>query len=318
LPPGTGFTLASLYVRREAPGRLLRRTDVALVTAGGNARLKLAQTIGHRVAGQPLMLVLALDGQLPEEDPGYGYWAARGYTGMLQSTVAYQPEAPPQSGFEASVRLGWTGTFGPHVRAEVEAEGRMLKGLYIEQPTFALLPGEAAPNGMVTAVPDARGEIAGGHAAVEAARGVWSGRLFYSLLTDVGGTEVFRQAWTRVPRHRGGTSVMLRPDPGFSLHAALTAESATRWPGYAALDGAEAPNGYVYTDGTPARLLLDATIMKGFWDRRVSLSLVFRNLLHSEERYHPLGAALDFRLFARVTAQLNGPFWVQPHAGETD
>jgi hypothetical protein len=52
--------------------------------------------------------------------------------------------------------------------------------------------------------------------------------------------------------------------------------------------------------------LLDAAAEKWFWQRRLRASLLFRNLLGQEERYHPIGAALDLRFYLRVELVL-GP-----------
>src|SRR5690606_24364651 len=123
---------------------------------------------------------------------------------------------------------------------------------------------------------------------------------FYSLLAPLGGSDAFEAAWARVPRHRAGAALTLRPGPSFAVHGRFEALSATRWPGYRDVAGAEAPNGTVYTDGTPALALLDLAVEQAVWDRRARVSLLFRNLLNAEERYHPLGGTLAFRLFARV------------------
>jgi len=130
--------------------------------------------------------------------------------------------------------------------------------------------------------------------------------LFYSLLTEENGKDAFRDAWQRVATHRGGVAVTLRPDSNFSVRASLTAQSGTTWPGYLAIDGVAAPNSYVYSATVPASWLLNASGSKHFWNRRIRSILSFRNILNVEERYHPIGATLNFRLFVRIEARLGG------------
>ncbi|NNF56803.1 MAG: hypothetical protein HKN04_01040 [Rhodothermaceae bacterium] len=307
LPDDAGATLLTLYAQhRHAPraGEVAQQTEIGAVVSDRHARLKLAQRLGWRSGVQQLALALVLDGQIPEEAYRYGYWAARGYTGLQIDSLPYRALRPPQPSREVSVRLTWAIQPGSRWRATTSLEGRWLRGLYVERPAFVLRPGAEAPSGFVIAVADAGGETVGAQVALEGTHGIWRGRAFYSLLTEVGGTEAFQEVWARVPHYRTGVAITLRPDGDFSLRGALTAESSTRWPGYGALDGAVALNQYVYTDGTPPRWLLDVTADKAFWDRRARLSLVFRNLLNTEERYHPLGAALDLRLYARLTVNV--------------
>ena len=309
LPEGTGFTHVLLYLQRiRAPREGLRQhTDLALSASGEHARLKAAQTLEQRLGPQTLSLTLGLDGRLPEEEGRLPYWSARGFTGVERDAVRVQATGLPQPSTEVSARANWRANLGMHAHAQLSIEGRQLRGLTIERPVFSLPLDEAAVEGTVMSVPDARGETVGVHAVTEAWRGAWKGRVFYSLLTDVGGSEAFREAWSRVPTHRAGAALTLRPDAGFVLQTMLTVESGTRWLGYAALDGAIAPNGAVFSDGTPTRWLLDATASRLFWERRIRVSLAFRNLLNAKERYHPLGATLDLRLFVRATAQLYRP-----------
>jgi hypothetical protein len=207
---------------------------------------------------------------------------------------------------------------GPAVALQGGAGARAARGLYVEQPTLGLAGDATTAVGTVTAVPDAHGGALGAWMQATATRGPWRGEVFYSLLAPVGGSEAFRAAWARVPRHRAGAVVTLRPDAGFSLRASFEAQSATRWPGYAAVAGAATRDGYVYTDGTRALALLDLAVEKGLWDRHARVSLLFRNLLNAEERYHPLGAPLDFRLYARVTVALQGPLWIGSRSRSED
>lgn len=307
-----GFTLGTAYGGYVRPGPLGSRTTLALTTTGGALGAKATQTLGLTRGPAHLALTAALDRRLPEEAPGYGFWRARGLTGLERPAVTYTPALPvPRT--EGALRLD-----AHYATAAVQVQGGAHawagRGLYVERPALGLADDATTAVGAVAAVPDAHGGALGAWARATAARGLWHGEAWYSLLAPLGGSSDFRETWARVPRHRAGAAVTLRPDPGFSLRASFEAQSATRWPGYAALSGATTPDGYGYTDGTPALALLDLAVEKGLWDRRARVSLLFRNLLNTEERYHPLGAALDFRLYARITAGLGGPLWIGPRS----
>ena len=308
LDEDAGFTLATIFIQRIQRPRsgIGQRTDLAVVTTGGRAGLKLAQTLVGTVSRHAFTLGASLAGQPPEEQPGFGYWFGQGYTGLNRPNSAYRPLGPPGVSRSGSAWFGWHYTLAAGLSTETHVEVRALRGLYIERPAFQLIDEDVAVRGTITAVPDARGETVAARASVVGAGGPWHARAFYSLLTDVGGTDAFRDAWQRVPIHRGGVAVTLRPDSNFSVRASLTAQSGTTWPGYLAIDGVAAPNGYVYSDTVPALWLLNASVSKHFWNRRLRAILSFRNILDVEERYHPIGAMLNFRLFARIEARLGG------------
>ncbi|MDX1419504.1 MAG: Plug domain-containing protein [Rubricoccaceae bacterium] len=312
-----GFTLATAYGRLAHTGRALgTRTALALTATGDALGAKAVQTLTATHGAAHLALTLALDRRLPEEAPGFGSWRAEGRTGFERDPVDYRPSSPtPQT--EAQARLdGRLGLDVAVLQGGVRAWAA--RGLFIERPAFGLADDASTAVGTVTAVPDAEGGGLGAWAEASGARGPWRGSVFYSLLAPLGGSDAFEAAWARVPRHRAGATVTLRPSPSFTLHGRFEARSVARWPGYAAGAGAVGPTGVVYTDETPALTLLDLAVEQGLWDRRARVSLLFRNLLDTEERYHPLGGTLAFRLYARVTVDLQGPLWVGARSRSSD
>lgn len=50
--------------------------------------------------------------------------------------------------------------------------------------------------------------------------------------------------------------------------------------------------------------LLDASLEKAFWNGRLRSALLFQNLLAQQERYHPVGASFNRRMFLRVELRL--------------
>jgi hypothetical protein len=137
--------------------------------------------------------------------------------------------------------------------------------------------------------------------AVRTARGRWRARAFYDGRVLLGGDAAFERAREAVPRHRAGVEAAVSPDAGFTLSGSLVHRSGARWPAYAALGSG---NDGLYDAEIPAVWLLDAALEKDLWQRRLRLSLLFRNLLNQEERTHPVGAALDLRFYLRLELRL--------------
>ena len=307
----TGFALTSLYALRAWPLPLgYSQTAFHLSSSGGDVGgdaqllLRWIPSSAARPA-RAATLALGISRQLPEQNLDYAFWSTQGYRGLELTTVRYH-SAPPRPYLSAYVTLSPEVTVSPSVQVSGRATVQTHRGLTLERPSFRLDDEGIAPTGVVTAVPDAAGSVADGTVALKLSRGMGHLDLSYSAFAPFGGTAAFLDAQKRVPQHRARAGAALRPDPGFSLHVAVEAQSAARWPGYTLFDGAASRGGYRYTDGTPNLWLLDVTATKRLWNRRAQVTLLFRNVLNSEERYHPLGAALDFRLFARFTAQLQG------------
>lgn len=309
---GAGFTLGRVYAQHpwRITGGAVLESQVAVAVAEGRIGVNGRQGFRYSYGRHTFSATLSYAQRLPEEEPSYGYWAGRGYTGLLRDATPYLAPGPPRTASRGTGRIGASLAFPGRVQAHVSAGARSERGLYIERPAFQLRPGDAAVSGPVRVDPEAHGTSADARLTLDIARGVWRVHAFYSLLTDWSGSDSFRDAWDRVPMHRGGLALTAQPDPGFALRVAFSMQSATRWPGYAALEGAAEPRGYVYAEGTPSLAILDTSLEKGLWDRQLRLSLAFRNVLNTEERYHPLGAVLDYRLFLRVEASLQDlPVW---------
>ncbi len=293
------FTLGTVSgsVARTLP-RGLVRLDASLAAAGevaASAALHARRALRPGPLGAwTLGATAAVTQQLPEEVGHFGFWLERGYdafAGVLDIARFERPGTTTSASFD----LDAAGDLGAGAAAEVRAAVRSVRGLYLETQPSAPDP-DLLPHAVrqTFIVPDAAGEVAEIGLALRGERGPWRGRLFYDGLAPLGGGDAFERAWEAVPRHRAGATATLAPDPGFSLSGSLAYRSAAYWPAYAGLGGG------LYAAAVPAAWLLDASVQKRLWEERLRLSLLFRNLLNREERYHPVGAALDLRFYLRV------------------
>ena len=245
--------------------------------------------------------------QLPEQAGRFGFWVRQGYTSFaqdigvrLQATSIEQREAPRTS-TQHGLRLDLTGRLGSGLALDAGLGVRRVDDAYFESQARAPDPGPEltylAPPTFLGA--EGKSTTATGRVAIRVAHRPWSGCVFYDGLAVLGGN--LDREWEAVPRHRAGATATLAADPGFTLSSTLAYRSAARWPAYELLTGA---NGGLYDAAVPAAWLLDAALEKWLWQRRLRMSLLFRNLLNQEERYHPIGAALDLRFYLRVELNL--------------
>ena len=299
-----GFTLATLIGHAaRTTARSRSGFDASLAVSEGATAVSAALSTRHAVGRWTIGARAAHTQELPQQAGRFGFWFERGYTSFaddfglrLQVTGVEQAESPRTS-TQQSLDLNATGALGQGLRLDAGIAVRRLGDVYFETQAQAPDPSPTrtylAPSTLLRT--DGESTTATGRLALRFARPRWNGRVFYDGLAVLDGN--LDRAREAVPRHRAGATATLVPDPSFSITGTLTYRSASRWPAYEILDGG---NDGLYDDDVPSVWLLDASAQKTLWHERLRLSLLFRNLLGQEERYHPIGAALDLRFYLRV------------------
>ncbi|MEM8557722.1 MAG: hypothetical protein AAGG50_07850 [Bacteroidota bacterium] len=308
--------------QRGEPERWLHRVGVGvgLVTDGtdwGGAVQVHGSTLGRRV-----MLRASAARILASERPDLSYWIAQGYRPTEPSRFTLGNEAPAvRTELAAEVRLPQRVRLGPVLLSSTALRWRHVDGLAAPVEAFRFGADGVALSG-ATRYTSGRGHLLHPSLSVRTQHAAspsegWSyrtsARLFYDGQFEVGGNAAFAAAWARVPQHRAGIEATLsvtdrRGDPGrpavfpdFTTRATFQRISGTRWLAY---DGLSAATDGAYEETLSARWLLDLAFTKALLRNRVLATLGVRNLLGAEERYHPLGAALDLRLYGRASVRL--------------
>jgi len=299
-----GFTLGTVagHVARSTL-KSTQRLNVTLTSADDMALSAVAHT-RHALGAWTLGATAALVRRLPEEEERFGFWFQRGYDAFERVGVDVDILIPPSVAEDVTLGVDAAGRVGPGLTLEAGAAMQRLGGVYVEDQPVAPPPTSDRLTPRIRVFADGEGTFVRGRVGLRAESGRWQGRVFYdgrAPLGDEGALE--GEAWDVVPRHQAGLRAALAADPSFTVSGALTFRSSADWPRYAPLDGA---NDGLYHDSVPAMWLLDAAAEKWFWQRRLRASLLFRNLLGQEERYHPIGAALDLRFYLRLELTL-GP-----------
>ena len=298
-----GFTLGTVaaHVARSAQ-QSTQRLDLTFAAADEHALSAVGHT-RHRVGRWTLGATAAFVQRLPEEQERFGFWRSRGYDTSERVGVDVDILDAPAVTEELTLGVDADGRIGPGLTLEAGTAVQSLGGVYYEDQPVAPLPKSDRLPPRVHIYSDGEGTFVRGYVGLRAEVGRWSGRAFYDGSAPIGDEGALESEWDAVPRHQAGVRAALAADPSFTVSGALTVRSAADWPRYALFDGA---NDGLYADGVPSLWLLDAAAEKWFWQRRFRASLLFRNLLGQEERYHPIGAALDLRFYLRLELKL-GP-----------
>jgi hypothetical protein len=107
--------------------------------------------------------------------------------------------------------------------------------------------------------------------------------------------------WHKIPRQRFSARLFWTPVKSFSISLLATRISATTWADYWPIDGAAYPvlgeGTYTYKAKVPSWTNIDVQIRKQFWQRRLAASVLLKNLLNDEVRYHPIGGTNHLTLY---------------------
>ncbi|MEM1041134.1 MAG: hypothetical protein AAGI91_00750 [Bacteroidota bacterium] len=296
-----GFTLGTVtgQVVRTVAGQR-QHLDAALAVAGGEVGASAVLGTRHAVGQWTLGAAAALTQRLPEEQPRFSFWQVRGFD-AFDATVDVRQPAGLERTTELSLHLDAIARPVPSLTLETHAVVRSVHGLTVEAQPTAPDPDAFDSPRLLLVAPDETGLTAGGRVAVRWERSGRRVRLHWDGQGPVGGDAFFQRAWEAVPAHRFGADAALTVE-SFTVAGALIHRTSARWPAYAP-PFVNAGSG-LYDATVPAAWLLDASLEKWLWQRRLRGSLLFRNLLNQEERYHPVGAALDLRFYLRLEVNL--------------
>lgn len=292
-----GFTLFGFYGELAYP--LGSRNDQILsfqLTSSADIAVKAALTHRWRPApGHTLEAVLAYLERVPEEDGRIGYWIQRGYDFLQDNGVPVSVDGEPVKARNASLDLRWHGQFDRGLRLRLGTYLRALSGLSLEDQPFQYDSESGAFAGPVTLVADRSGEIGGAEIGVDwtEPRGLSLGA-YYRYQDVLGGDDAtFENAWRTVPTHKLRISAHYTPWRTVDLWAALRYRSSSRWADYGA---AEQDSDGAYSATVGETLNLDLGAQKYFWDRRLRLHLMLRDIFNDATPHHPIGPAYGLTL----------------------
>jgi len=126
--------------------------------------------------------------------------------------------------------------------------------------------------------------------------------LFYNYQTDLSGSDYFNIIWQTIPKHKFIYSINIQPDKNFGIWARFRYQSAVEWAAYKYI---EYQSNQKYISEVDPLTTIDISLQKWFWERRVWLNLVFRNILNNREYFHPVGAGFDLRFYLQLHVYLH-------------
>ncbi len=118
--------------------------------------------------------------------------------------------------------------------------------------------------------------------------------LYYQYQAEFDGSYLFKNIWKSFPNHKFVYSINFNFDNSFGIWARYYFQSETYWNQYQYLDyqsNTESSN------KIEAYSTIDLSVQKWFWQKRVWLNLVFKDILNNRQYFHPIGAGFDMRFY---------------------
>lgn len=122
-------------------------------------------------------------------------------------------------------------------------------------------------------------------------------KLYYGYQSDFEGSHLYRELWQSFPNHKLVYSINFNFNNSFGLWAKYYFHSETEWTQYRYLDYQSENKSSNKID---AYSNIDLSVQKWFWQKRVWLNLVFKNLLNNTQYFHPIGAGFDMRFYLQL------------------
>ncbi len=118
--------------------------------------------------------------------------------------------------------------------------------------------------------------------------------LYYSYSTEINSSPLYSNLWNSLPNHKLHYNGSYNYENNFGINIGVTFLSAAQWRNFTTV---EKDSEGLYQSKQDSKLLWDVSLLKYFWNKRLKINLIFKNLLNQQNNYTPLGAHFDFSFF---------------------
>ncbi len=230
-------------------------------------------------------------------------WIGKGYASSVTEKLDYEslPAIVPSKNFAADIYF--ESKLSGRTFFNISGFYRHAQNVLLEERNYQLNSGSSVFHTRVEFIPDADIKFIGGRLFLKfqpAER--FSISLQYTYQTDLWGTEAYRSYRRAFPEHIASLSMNFNPVESFGIWAKAKYISQTEWSEYRYV-GYQS-DGF-YDNVLTSKLLLELSLQKWFWERRIWTNIAFRNISNITEQYHPVGADLALRFLFQVHIYLN-------------
>ncbi|OGU56855.1 MAG: hypothetical protein A2V66_14625 [Ignavibacteria bacterium RBG_13_36_8] len=298
---GNSFTLFRIYgkykknyfdiISQTYFGSFVFDGTKTAVKAGVNSQIKMSKEVSFLTG-------ISFSNRLPEEDNNLWYWSMKGY-GFLNSyglnysiedelSISKQFIAEAELHFDAGERFSFAfgGFFRLYSNQNIEHHN------YIIDPATYLFDTETVVGS------NQNGSVFGPKFTFDQQiSSSFHHKIYYRYIPIIDGTDEFYDVMLTFPAHKFVYTISYQPVSSFSLNTMFTYLSESFWPEYNSIN---TDSSNLYSNNLKERLLIDLAAQKFFWHNRLRVSILLKNILGKEDKYHPIGGIFDMTLFLQV------------------
>jgi hypothetical protein len=251
-------------------------------------------------------LNLSYTERIPNEESDIWFFVNNGYDLLNHLNVDYSIEGSfdKTKKFTTDLNLSWALeqnfqiSFGIVYRNFFRTSLEFVKAEYIpEQPGFSTL---------TLLNTNTSGQVIGNSVSVKNIINTkLNHEIFYRYQDAISGNEIFLSEWQTVPAHKIVYKFSFEPFPGLSLWSKVIYLSSTSWDGFS--DVAESSGG-LYNEQIESSLVVDFSVNKWFWEEKLRLGLLLKNIFNDDVRYHPVSPVFPLSLYFQAELLLNSLF----------
>lgn len=254
---------------------------------------------------QNLEFNFAFANSMFEEDLNFWSWVMRGYRSNIVELINFYEVGKKENSNKFSIDLTYNYIYNDF-KFEAGSSFRTDSDIYSDEQLFQYDKNNSSLYSPVRLNYNTRASYLSLNAGVEFLLFErFKNKIFYNfsrVLNSTNGSSNYSEVQ---PLHNISYSIMFKPVDSFGIWARVRYISSTVWTEYKYIDIQSAEK---YSYKIDPKLLLDLSIEKWFWNKKIWTNLLFRNIANNVERYHPIGTSLDLRFVFQLHLYFNSLF----------
>ncbi len=287
-------------------GNIFQHTGIQLTkNQSNNGFVGYTKTIWNLNNYNSLQLNTAYSSTWINQELNYYSWAISGFTVFNEDETIYNPSFFYRPKKTLSIDLAYRFS-SPKTVIGGNIFYRRHKDFYLDNTIYNLPQDEN--------LFDALEGIEGGLSSQVAGAGLqadynfspnFSNSLSYVYFSSFDESNLFKDEWNKIPANRIHYKLMIRVNNGFSIRGLVRYLSETRWLNFR---NVSVQSNEKYKHILNEKLLVDLSLQKSFWQEKVWISILFKNIFNQEEIYHPVGVNLGLRFYLQVRLKFDNLF----------
>jgi hypothetical protein len=284
---------------------------IMLITCNGKEALKTSlSNLWSINSRNSIGAAIAYSRRLFEEDNSYWYWTQMGYRVFENHNVEYSLSGNLDQDARLTADITWSLAIKEGLALTTTVFYRHLGGMVLERHSYQFEPDTCAFISPVNVVGDFRGKIGGIWLTLNhSPRPAFTHRIHYSYQTALSGGLAFRDALRAIPEHAANYRITWVPLQNFAIWAMFSYRSSSTYSDYQDV-GAQTCRltrlvQPAYSPRLNSTAIIDLSVKKWFWKRRISGQIILRNIMNEDLRYHPVGAGFGLSMLIQVNVLLD-------------